>query len=451
VVVIAAAVAAVDLLADRLIMQRLLRNRIALGGIGVGLLIVVLFVSGAFSNPYKDLEFAEAAEGEFILDVVVRGELLSERSRSVTVPSVRGRTQIVWLIPEGTRVDSGEVVARLDDADIRNQLDQRELSLENAITNLDNFLANKDSRLQSAANSVTTARLDFELAQIQLDLSVFESVQQQEQRRLAYENALIRLDNAQRDSASTVGELELDEMELRLDIREAEQRRNDQLRQLEQTELKAPIPGIVVYGETMSSPTEGERKFRIGDSAHRGQTVITIPDLSEILVKLSVVEADYRKVAVGQEVQLQIDAIQDAVFPAHLEQIAVLARYNSQERESYFDARARLDSVATAMRPGMQASVRIITDREENAIYIPNQAVFDDQGYTVVFPRNDLPEPRIVRLGERNMNFVKVLEGLEAGEMIALTDPRTISKKETESVPGVGGAPGGPAGRNTPR
>ncbi len=440
-----------DPLTDRLIMKRILRNRIALGGIGIALLAVILTASGAFSNPYKNLEFVQAQEGEFILDVVVRGELLSERSRSVTVPSIRGNTQLVWLIPEGVEVEAGEVVARLDDGDIRNQLDNRELQLENAVTNLNNFLANRDAQLQTAANGVKTVRLDFELAQIRLDLSEFESVQQQQQRQLAYENALIRLDNAQRDSVNTRGRLDLDEMELRQRIREAEQRRNDVLRQLEQTQLKAPIPGIVVYGETMSSPTEGERKFRIGDSAHRGQTVITIPDLSEILVKLVVAEADYRKVAVGHEVQLQIDAIQDAVFPAHLEEIAVLASYNSQARESYFDARARLDSVNTAMRPGMTATVRIITDREEMALYIPNQAVFDDQGYTVVFPRSDLPNPRIVLLGQQNLDFVKVLEGLEPGEEISLIDPRGLSKKETGSVPTVGGTPGGPAGRNTPR
>jgi multidrug efflux pump subunit AcrA (membrane-fusion protein) len=99
----------------------------------------------------------------------------------------------------------------------------------------------------------------------------------------------------------------------------------------------------------------------------------------------------------------------------------------------------------------MQATVRIITDREEMALYIPNQAVFDDQGYTVVFPRSDLPNPRIVLLGQQNLDFVQVLEGLEQGEEISLTDPRGLSKKETESVPTVGGTPGGPAGRNTPR
>ena len=104
----------------------------------------------------------------------------------------------------------------------------------------------------------------------------------------------------------------------------------------------------------------------------------------------------------------------------------------------------------------MTASVQIITDKEEGALYVPSQAIFEDQGYTVVFPRGDLPKPRIIRVGERNMNFVQVLDGLVAGEEVAASDPRELTKKkDAEGVPALQGrsgtAPGGSAGRNAPR
>ena len=231
-------------------------------------------------------------------------------------------------------------------------------------------------------------------------------------------------------------------------------RLNDHLRQLDQSNLKAPIAGLVVYGETFGGPTEGERKIRMGDSVHRGQTIITIPDLSEILVKMNINEADFRKVAAGLPVELRIDAIQGSVFPGHVEEVSILANYDTQDRESYFTARARLDSLDAGMRPGMTATARIITGREENALYIPNQAVFQVEGNTVVFPRKDLPNPRIVRLGDRNLDSVRVLEGLEPGEEIALSDPRAEEEKEATG-PNIGGGSGitgaGNTGRNGSR
>ncbi len=432
-------------------MRDLLRKRGVLAGGGVLILALVLLASGAFRNPYGALEFAEAVEGEFILDVVVRGELLSERSRSIVAPSVRGRTQLVWLIEEGVHVEAGETVARLDVSDLQNRVEQREEELELAQGNLENFLANKPSQLSSAEASVKTAEYDFELAEIRLQLSEFESVQQQEQRKLAYENALLSLDDARREQATARSKLDLEERELRTRIRQAEQRLNDTRRQLDQSNLKAPIAGLVVFGETYGGPTEGERKIRVGDSVHRGQTIITIPDLSEILVKLNINEADFRKVEVGQAVELQIDAIQGSIFPGHMEELSILANYDSQARESYFTARAHLDSLHSGMRPGMTATVRIITGREESALYIPNRAVFQIEGNTVVFPREDLPRPRIVLLGDRNLDSVRVLEGLEPGEEIALTDPRAEEDKEATG-PNVGGGSGitgaGETGRN---
>lgn len=429
-------------------MKKILKNRIYLGILVVLIALGAAWASGAFSHPYEDLEFTTVSRGSFVLDVVVRGELKAERSRSIKVPSIRGRTQIVWLAPEGEPVEAGQVVARLDTGDLENQLDQRQQELETAQANLDNFLASKPSQIRQAESSVRTAELDLEAAEIQLDLSEFESEQQQEQRRLAYENTLLNLDNAQRNLEATRTKLEVDERHLRTSIRKRQQRVDDVRAQLAAAELKAPIRGLLVYGETWSGGSEGMRKFRVGDSAHRGQTILQIPDLSEMLVEMQVAEGDYRKVDPGQEVELRIDAIPDIVFTGRMEQVASLANFDQQERMSMFEAVARLDSVDTGMRPGMTASVRIITDEIEDALYIPNRAVFQVEGETVVFPRCELPRPRSVHLGERNMGAVVVLEGLEEGEEIALEDPRTLEEAERQGASPVPGAASSPTSGN---
>jgi hypothetical protein len=90
------------------------------------------------------------------------------------------------------------------------------------------------------------------------------------------------------------------------------------------------------------------------------------------------------------------------------------------------------------------------TPKRENVLYIPNEAVFEVDGRTVVFPRRDIPEPREVRLGDQNMMSVVVLEGLEVGEEIALTDPRPLNVSAEAGSPVPGGAPSGQKNRSQP-
>lgn len=430
-------------------MKLFTRNRIVSGGVLLAVLIITV-ASGIFRDRYKDLRYTEATEGEFVLDVMVRGELLSERSRSVVAPTSRGMLQLVWLVDEGVYVEEGDVVARIDESSMLNQRETRELQLESLQGNLDNFLANKPNQIRSAESILQTAQYDVELAKIRLDLSEFESVQQQAQRQLAYENALLDVDDAERSLASLSNKLEVDEMRQRTRIRQAQQRLDDVNEQIEAFTLRAPISGIVVYGETWGGATEGTRKIRAGDNIHRQMTVITIPDLSEMLSKVKIIEGDYRKVEVGDPVEVRLDAIPGPVFTGRINEIAALASYDEQTNRSFFNAEVRLDSVDTGMRPGMTASLRIVYEERENVLYIPNEAVFEVDGRTVVFPRRDIPEPREVRLGDQNMMSVVVLEGLEVGEEIALTDPRPldVSAEAGSPVPGV--APSGQKNRSQP-
>ena len=124
-----------------------------LGGGTIVAVVAVFLLSGSFGDRWEDLEFHTVEQGEFIIDVVVRGELKAERSRSVTLPSIRGQTQLVWLIDEGTRVAAGEEVARIDLSDLENRRDQMQQQLDNERANLENFLASKPNQISSAESS----------------------------------------------------------------------------------------------------------------------------------------------------------------------------------------------------------------------------------------------------------------------------------------------------------
>jgi biotin carboxyl carrier protein len=100
------------------------------------------------------------------------------------------------------------------------------------------------------------------------------------------------------------------------------------------------------------------------------------------------------------------------------------------------------------LRPGLLADVEIIVDKVPNAIYVPNQAVFEKEGKPVVYVKaGGVFEPRTIKPLKRSESVMIVAEGVQPGDVIALTDPtakKSDQKSEKQRGGGAMGAlPGG--------
>jgi hypothetical protein len=100
------------------------------------------------------------------------------------------------------------------------------------------------------------------------------------------------------------------------------------------------------------------------------------------------------------------------------------------------------------LRPGLLADVEIVVDKVSNAIYVPNQAVFEKDGKPVVYVKiANVFEPRFIKPLKRSESVLIVAEGVQPGEVIALTDP-TAKKNDKQSEKqksggAMGALPGG--------
>jgi multidrug efflux pump subunit AcrA (membrane-fusion protein) len=98
------------------------------------------------------------------------------------------------------------------------------------------------------------------------------------------------------------------------------------------------------------------------------------------------------------------------------------------------------------LRPGLLADVEIIVEKIPNAIYVPAQAVFDKEGRTVVYVQSPAGfQERPVKVMKRSESTMVISEGLQAGELIALSDPTAGAggKKKQEKKAGGGATPVG--------
>jgi cobalt-zinc-cadmium efflux system membrane fusion protein len=97
------------------------------------------------------------------------------------------------------------------------------------------------------------------------------------------------------------------------------------------------------------------------------------------------------------------------------------------------------------LRPGLLADVEIIVEKVTNAIYIPNQSLFEKDGKPVVYvKRGEKFEPQVVQIAKRSEALTILSGGINPGDTIALSDPfeKPGEKKQAEEKKGSAGPMG---------
>jgi len=184
--------------------------------------------------------------------------------------------------------------------------------------------------------------------------------------------------------------------------------------------LKAPFDGIVAAID-----------LQIGEQASTAVPAITIVDDSVFYVEVTVDETDIGKVAVGQTVEVTLDAYPNTALDGEIETIAPAATTTGGIVS--YPVRVRLSPTEdVAVRDGMTTSVLIQTSRLEDALLVPNWAIRTDQDsgatYTYCYCIVEgQPTRTQVTIGERNETYTQILSGLEEGTQVALvTEERTL-------------------------
>ena len=197
--------------------------------------------------------------------------------------------------------------------------------------------------------------------------------------------------------------------------------------ELKKTSIYAPIPGLVIYNEI---PATGKtRKIQVGDAVWSHQGLISLPDISQMLVDTQVREIDIHKVAMDQNVIVQVDAYPDKTYQGKIYLIGSLAKAdrNFSAGTKYFQIQVLLQNSDSRLRPGMTARVEIMVDRFEDVLFVPLEGVFEKQGQKVCYVvKGKGFEERQVQAGKFNDDFIIIEGGLEEGEQIYLHDPTTL-------------------------
>ncbi len=193
--------------------------------------------------------------------------------------------------------------------------------------------------------------------------------------------------------------------------------------QLARTEVRADVPGIVVYREVFFGSEQ--RKPQVGDQVWANQPLLILPDISKMVVETKVRETDIHKIARNQKVTVRVEAYPDLNLAGKVTLVGSLAQEEKERRGAkYFGVTVQLDGTEPRLRPGMSATVEIEVEERAQALYAPLEAIFEKDGRHVAYvvQRGRLREREVV-VGSANRDFVVVERGLAKGERVALRDP----------------------------
>jgi HlyD family secretion protein len=219
-----------------------------------------------------------------------------------------------------------------------------------------------------------------------------------------------------------------------------QKQQNDKLaKQIEACMIKAPTPGLVVYGSSGDFFRRQSQPIELGSQVYERQKLLSIPNTSGMKVETKVHETSVDKVQTGQLARITVEAFPDKFFTGEVTYVSPLPdaqRGFLNPDLKVYNTDVSIKELGSSLRPGMSAKVEIIIEQFKDILYVPVQAIVNREGkkYCYVQTANDLDE-REVKAGSFNENFIVIYEGLQEGEEVSLKPPRVLTDVQPKPEP----------------
>lgn len=281
--------------------------------------------------------------------------------------------------------------------------------------------------LERAEQQVAKAREDLALARRRrdalvnygrpLELSQARSDAQASRETLHQLESAASYRTAQKQAAIASAQSRIQEASAKLELAK---------QQLARCEVRAQVPGIVVYKDVFFGSEQ--RKPQVGDQVWANQPLIILPDISRMVVETKVRETDIHKVERNQKVTVRVEAYPDLRLSGSVTLIGTLAQEERERRGTkFFSVAVQVRESEPRLRPGMSARVEIEVEERPRALFVPLEAVFEREGRPVVYLAGRHPRATEVVLGPSNADFVVIEKGLARGQRVLLRDPESAA------------------------
>lgn len=445
-------------------------------------------------------EVATVNKTSFDITTTATGELQAKNQIELR-SDIEGETTIAELVPEGSLVHAGDLVVRLNVDQIQSQLDEAELRVASAKSDL--VASEKGLEIQQSENDskIRQAQLKLDLAVLALDQwDKGEKVQKRKDIELAldktaqdlarlkdkcersedlfkegflskndldldrialreanaarakadledqtYTNYQTPKDKKQKESDVTEARAELDRVKQGADIQLAikaadkfnkqrqlvlhEEKLEKLKKQVAAATIKAPQDGLVVYSTSAGRNWRDDSPFVVGRKVYPQESLIVLPDTSEMVAAVRVHETLAGRVRPGQPATVKIDAYAGRAFTGVVDSIGVMAesqgRWMDPNRREYtIKITINSSDSDVSLKPAMRCEATITLGRVDDVPAAPLQAIFTDETVKFVYSPSGNRFVRVpVQVGRRSDTLAEITAGVGDGARVLVREP----------------------------
>ncbi len=348
-------------------------------------------MGGAGRTPMT-VELAAASRHEVVDYITVVGNLVGEATIDI-VPRVAGRIDSV-PVKLGDRVKRGQLVAKIEDRELREQINQAQATLEVNKANV----AQRENEL-----TVQKSALDRVKATFEKGLTARQILEDAEAR---YHAAMSQVNVAKAQQSHT--EFRIDELRITLSNKS----------------VVSPVDGFV-----------SRRNLDAGAFAGANTVILQVVDIDTVRLVANLIEKGFRKVVPGVEATVQVDTFAGEDFRGRVSRVAPV--FDPATRTAQMEI--EVPNPGYRLKPGMYARVRLTVERRPDALTVPRNAIVDVDGRRGVFIVKDQAAKFVeTKTGLADGERVEILDGITEGTQVITTGALALRDGDRVALPSAG-------------
>jgi HlyD family secretion protein len=377
------------------------------------------WLSASRSVAREQLRFGTVTRGTLVRDISVQGRVVAAVSPTLYAP-VAGTVTLVARA--GDTVAKGDVLAELVSPELANQLEQQQATLESLDIEVQRARIQNKQALLLTRRTADQASVDFAAAQREWEraerswakkvISKVDHLTARDNLRkaeLAHEHAQA---DAKLQAESLAFELRTRELTLerqRLAVEELQ-------RQVDALKIRAPVDGQV-----------GTIAVADKTNVTLNQPIAMVVDLTQMEVEIEVPEIYADDLSPGMPAEIKL---------GNQTQRGVLASISPEVVQGQVRGRVRFEGEQPAgLRQSQRLSARIVIEEKPDVLLVPRGPFFDsDGGRFAWIVRDGLAERRPIRTGAVSLTAVEVVDGLQPGQQIVISDTEDFRDAERISI-----------------
>ncbi len=372
---------------------------------GLIAIIAGIFIYREFTKPsIQVIETARVARGSIRGVIVETGVIKPQVGALVKIGARATGTIMKMNVKIGDKVKKGELIALIDDREVRKAIDQQKASLVAAENTLRQIEETYPERIREAKANYEYARITYERETelIKQEFTTKDAVDRARSLSEASEANLKRL-QSEYVTQTKIARANMEDISAQL---------NQQETRLTYTRIYSPIDGVV------SDVTAQEGETIVAGLQVANLVSVLDPKLLEMWIYVD--ETDIGRVRAGQQVEYSVDTFPDRIFRGVIEKI--YPQPVVKENIVYYLAIVKVSPEDSSyLKPEMTTHIKIVFSEKQDILMAPNAAVKFEKGRQVVY-RVTGPgkvEQIEIKTGIRGEDNTEIISGISEGDVLA--------------------------------